>query len=231
MVFHHCMFTLGYLFRHEFARSMFDFFTNINLVFSVAFMMLCGISCQLSHSNLKRGFKILAAAAAITAVSLIIIPDAPILFGILHLLGACVMLYIPLRRLIDKIPGVVGIIICAVLFVFLYNIENGYIGFGILSIKLPSSLCQSGYLMVFGLRSPYSAYSDYYPLIPWAFAFFAGTFVGKYFRDGKAPETLYRSRIPFFSTLGTNAFIVYLIHQPIAFGLYYLLSLLGGKPL
>lgn len=210
---------------------MFDFFTGINLVFSVAFMMLCGISCLLSHNNLKRGIKILLGAGVITAVSLIIIPDAPILFGILHLLGVCVLLYIPLRKLIDKIPIAVGILICAMLFLFFYNIDSGQLGFGILSIKLPSSLYQSGYLMMFGMRSPYCAYSDYYPLIPWMFAFFAGTFIGRYFKDGKAPQALYKSRVPFLSMLGTNAFIVYLIHQPIAFGLYYLLSLLGGKSL
>lgn len=228
MVFDHALFTLGYLFGHSFSRDFFDILAYISPLFAATFVLICGISCMLSRNNLKRGIKILSAALAVTLFSLLIMSDAPIIFGVLHLLGSCVILYALTKKLIDKIPAPVGIILCALLFFATYNVDMGYLGFPSLCIKLPESLYTSGYLMMFGFRSPYSAYSDYFPLLPWMFAFFAGVFIGRYIKDGNLPESMYKSRIPFFSMLGTNAFFIYLIHQPLIFGVYYLISLTGG---
>ena len=228
MVFDHCLFTLGYMFGHSFSRDFFDVLAYISPFFAVAFVLLCGVSCLLSHNNLLRGIKILLAGLAVTLVSLVIMGDSPIIFGILHMLGTCVLLYIPLRKLIDRIPTVAGIAVCAVMFLLTYSVEEGSLGIGKFTVDLPREI-YTGHLMVLGLRDFSSGYSDYFPLFPWMFAFFGGTFLGKYVRDGKLPESMYKSRVPFFSLLGTNAFFVYLVHQPLAYGVYYLFSLIGGN--
>lgn len=229
MVFDHALFTLGYMFGGEFARNAFDFFTFISPAFAATFIMICGISCYLSHSNLKRGIKILAAALVITVATLTVTPDAPIVFGILHLLGTSVLLYIPLRKLLDKIPAGLGIALTAVLFFLTYSVSDGKLGTEPLTIELPAVLYESGYLMIFGFRKLSSAYSDYFPLLPWIFAFFSGCFLGRFAREEKFPEFMYKSRVPFFSVLGKSAFLVYIAHQPIAYGVFYLLSPLTDK--
>lgn len=228
MVFDHALFTLGYVFMHGFSQKMFDTLAYISPLFALTFVLISGASCMLSRNNLHRGIKTLCAGFLITLFSLFIMSDAPIIFGVLHLLGLCAVLYAVSEKLIRKIPSVLGLILCLVLFLFTYNTDKGYMGFEFLRINMPEFLYEQKLLMVLGFRSPYSAYSDYFPLLPWAFAFFAGVFAGRRLENGNLPETLYKSRVPFFSLLGTNAFFIYLIHQPLIFGVYYIISLFGG---
>lgn len=228
MVFDHALFTLGYMYYHEFSRNLFDILSLISPFFAATFILICGVSCMLSKDNMRRGIKILVAAFLVTLVSVFLMPDAPIVFGILHLLGSCVILYTLIKKLIDRIPAPLGIILCCILFILFYNTEKGYLLFEPFSVELPSFLYESGLLTIFGFRSLYAAYSDYFPLLPWVFPFLAGVFAGRYLKDGKAPECMYKSRVPFFSLLGTNAFFIYLIHQPLIYGVYYLISLTGG---
>lgn len=226
MVFDHGLYTYGYMFNNKFSRELFDWLAYISPAFAAAFVIICGISCMLSHSNLMRGLKISAAAIAVTSVSLIIMPDSPIIFGILHMLGVCILLYSVAGKLTDKIPASLGISLCALLFLLTFNIENGYLGVSALRISIPLELYTSNHLMILGLISPYQSYSDYFPLLPWLFAFFAGIFIGRYAKEERFPKFMYKPRIPFFSLLGKNAFFVYLIHQPLAWGVFYIISLI-----
>lgn len=229
MVFDHGLFTLGYMFGHPFSAKLFDFFTHISPAFAVAFILMCGISCTLSRNNTLRGAKMLGAAMVVTIVSIIIMPDAPIIFGILHLLGVCVMLYEPLKGILDKTPIIAGILVCTALFLLTYSVEMGNLGFGPFQKPLPKDL-YTGDLMILGFRNPWHGYSDYFPLLPWMFPFFAGALIGKRIRDGKVPKCFYKPRIPFLSMLGQNAFFVYLAHQPLAYGVFYIIYLLSGSP-
>ncbi len=229
MVFDHCLFTYGYMFGSKVSRSLFEFFEHISPAFAATFMLICGISCGLSRNNFLRGIKILGAALVVSLVTLVIMPDMPIIFGILHLLGTSVIIYTLFGRFLRKIPPVAGIMVCALLFVLTYSIDSGYLGIGSLRLEIPKELYLSNNFMALGFRSPLKAYSDYFPLLPWVFPFLAGTFLGKYAQEERFPRWMHKSRIPFFSTLGTNAFFVYLIHQPLAYGVFYLISLFGGN--
>ena len=229
MVFDHCLFTYGYIFSNSFSRNLFEFFESISPAFATVFILICGISCGLSRNNFHRGVRILLAALAVSLVTVLIMPDMPIIFGILHLLGTCVLLYTFTKKFLYKIPPAAGILICAILFAITFNIEKGYLGAGNLRLYLPKDIYLSNNFMVLGFLSPKASYSDYFPLLPWAFSFLAGTFLGKYANEEKFPNFMYKSRIPFFSLLGKNAFFVYLIHQPLAYGVFYLISLIGGN--
>jgi uncharacterized membrane protein len=56
---------------------------------------------------------------------------------------------------------------------------------------------------------------DYYPLIPWIFAFLLGTSLTKYITNNKMPKKFYSTRLRSFEFLGRNTLIIYLVHQPI----------------
>ena len=71
----------------------------IQIVTATTFVVLCGISSHFSKSNIKRGIETLVIAVIISVVTFII--DMPIIFGILHLLGVCMLLYGLLKRYID----------------------------------------------------------------------------------------------------------------------------------
>lgn len=207
---------------------MFFFFSFISPAFAFAFIMMCGISSTLSRSNFKRSIPILGAAIAVTLVSVFITPDAPIVFGILHLLGVCVLGYSFTEKLFAKINPVAGIIISLFIFLLTYNLQSGYLGFdGVFKISLPDFLYRNNSLCFLGFVKKGTSYSDFFPLLPWFFAFITGVFAGRLLK-GRYPKFMYKRRVPFFSTLGTSAFIVYVIHQPIIYGVSYILTLLSG---
>lgn len=228
MVLFHGMYTVGYMYGYPTARAMFDFFSHISLAFAFAFIMMCGVSSTLSRSNFRRSLPILGAAVLVTVVSLFITPAAPIIFGILHLLGVCVLIYSFVEKIPLKIPSLLGLILSALLFAVSFHVSDGYLGFeGIFSLHLPDTLYESNALMAFGFISGNKSYSDYFPLLPWVFAFSCGVYSGRLLK-GRYPEFMYKSRLKPLSVLGTNAFIIYVIHQPIIFGVSYIITLLFG---
>ena len=228
MVFYHAMFTMGFMFGLTTAQAMFHFFSFISPAFAFAFIMMCGISSTLSRSNLKRSFPILGAALAVTLVSLFMTPDAPIIFGILHLLGFSVLAYSLTEKLFAKINPIAGIVASFLIFLLCYNVQSGYLGFdGVFKINLPSALYSTNLFSFAGFVRSDTYYSDYFPLLPWFFAFLAGVFAGRLLK-GRYPAFMYKERVPFFTLLGTNAFIIYVIHQPIIYGVSYILTLLSG---
>lgn len=222
MIFYHAFYTMAFLFGIPLGRTLLYFFMPAEPYFAGLFILISGISCQLSHSNLIRGAKLLLVAAAVSAVTLIFIPQEAIRFGILHLLSVGMLLFGCLAPLLNKVNVWLGLLITGGLFVCTMYI--GTLGFGIpglFSLPVP----QVPYALQFLYPNyslggvPYSA--DYFPLIPWVFLFLFGSFLGRFAREGLFPQFLYRSRVPALSWLGKHALIIYIVHQPVIFGVTY----------
>lgn len=191
---------------------------------SGSLIFLAGISCLLTRSNLRRGLKTLALGMVLTVVTLVVMPDEKILFGILHFMGCAMLLFGLLRPLLDKIPPKTGLVVCLVLFVLTKNIYYERVGIPYLcEIALPHFLYSSKLLFPIGL--PHSGFvsSDYFPLIPWAFLFLAGSFLGRRIPAGRVPDFALKSRIPPLAFLGRHTLAIYLAHQPLIFALLFVL--------
>ncbi len=214
-----------------FGEKMFNFFLPASPYFAGLFVVICGMSCYFSHSNYKRGLKLLSVAVLLTAATLLIdaylIDETAIIFGILHMLSVSILIFALSRRLIDKIPVIIGLILNMFLFLFTYNIENRYLGIdGIFKIDLPSRLYDFYFLFPFGLCSDNFASADYYPLIPWFFLFMFGAYLGRTAISGHFPKFMYRKRFAFLSAVGKYTLWIYIFHQPIIYGLLYVSDLL-----
>ena len=64
MIFYHAFYTMAFLFGIPLGRTLLYFFMPAEPYFAGLFILISGISCQLSHSNLIRGAKLLLVAAA-----------------------------------------------------------------------------------------------------------------------------------------------------------------------
>lgn len=233
MVFYHAFYVAGYLFDVSPAHALFDFFEPIQPFFAGLFVVICGISCHLSHSNLKRGLFLAAAAALLSLVMWcavfwgILSPDSYVWFGVLHCLAACILLYTLLRPTLQLIPPWLGILFSAILFLLCWHVpfDNGYyFGIdGIFRVDIPLAPVNDPWLYAFALCPVYGA-SDYFPLIPWFFCFLMGSYIGVWAKKGKFPKTLYRSRVPFLATIGRHTLWVYVLHQPIIYGICFLID-------
>ena len=59
-------------------------------------------------------------------------------------------------------------------------------------------------------------------LLIWIFCFLMGAFIGKLAEQERFPAWMYTSRVPFFSWAGKHTLVIYLLHQPAAFAVYWL---------
>jgi len=221
MVIYHGLFSLVYLFGVQI--SWFESFWLSEIVVPLiggSFVSLCGVSVNLSRSPLRHGGKVLFWALVLTAVTGLLLPELIIRFGVLHLLGCCLLLAGLGEPLWTRIPREAGLAGSLALFALSYNLPQGYLGWqGLWSLPVSVS---SPYLFPLGLPDLGFSSSDYYPLIPWFFLFLAGLFLGRWAREGKGPRRLYESHLPALQWIGRHSLPIYLLHQPLLVALFWL---------
>lgn len=225
MVFYH----LGYDLVAIFGVNLPFFFTGgmdfLRNVIAGIFLFVSGICCHFSKNNLRRGAITFGFGLLMTAVTALTVPEQIIRFGVLHLLGASMLLFALLERPLKKLSPMVGFTLFLVLFLILYPLPTGGNLPPPFTVALPSALYQSPYLFPLGLPGPSFFSSDYYPLLPWSLLFLAGSSLGGLVKAGRFPAPFYKSHIPFLATVGRNTIYIYLLHQPILYGVLSLLFL------
>ena len=149
-------------------------------------------------------------------------------FGVLTLLGSAMLLTGLLEKPLRRIPPAAGFAISAVLFALTRNVSAGYLGFGSLRLWLPQTLYVNYATAYFGFYPLWFYSTDYFALLPWLFLFWAGYFlcgiVGR-----QRMEPLRRSVCPPLGWLGRHSLLLYLLHQPVIYGvLLVVFRVLGG---
>ncbi len=209
MVIHHFLFDaveiLGapeWLFYNEVFDVLQKFFAGV-------FVVLSGISSNFSLSNIKRGIFTLVVALFVTVVTVLV--DMPILFGILHLLGVCMLFYGLTQKLWSKLPQWVLIAAFSLL--------------AVVSVYVLKTVdVKSEMMWIFGWKSSSFVSYDYFPLFPWFFIFMSGTAIGYYIKENKFPKWFYTAKISFLPSVGRCTMLIYIVHQPIIYGLTMLLK-------
>ena len=171
-----------------------------------SFVLLSGISCRFSRSNARRGLQTLLCAAIITLVMYFF--GDPVWFGVLHLLGCCMLLYAWLGKWFEKLPEIPAAAACLALFLVLHRICYG------VRVTVP-------WLWMFGFRTREFYSSDYYPLFPWLFLFLTGTVLGGRIRRSAGAWKDLRVPAP-LRWIGQHALWIYMLHQPVLMGALYL---------
>ncbi len=232
MVFYHAFYLIAFLFNTDWMAQVFRFFMPAEPFFAAAFILISGISSQLSHSNLMRGAKLLGIALIVTLATVIVVPEEAIWFGVLHLLAVCMLLFGLLQKVLARVPFWWGFLACAVLFLLTCGLVFGsspYLGLpGVPALQVGAMSPAYRFGFPFGFRSPDFASADYFPLLPWVFMFLAGTFLGRFAKAGRFPEFMYQSRVPFFSWIGRHALVIYVVHQPVIYGIMVLITAIRG---
>ena len=147
---------------------------------------------------------------------------APITFGVLHCIAVCGLLAAALRRPLERISPTWGAIVSAALFAVTFGVPSGRI----LAFALPRALYRARWLFWLGL--PHASYSagDFYPLIPWVFAYLTGYFLFGIVQRRGWQEVLTVRRIRPLAFIGRHTLAIYLLHQPVylavLYGIYFL---------
>lgn len=230
MIFYHAFYCMSEFFGMTTGTKLLDFFMPAEPFFAALFIIISGISSRLSHDNTKRGVRLLFIALALTFVTAVILPmmkieGAEIYFGILHLLSVSMLIFSLAKKGLDKVNPILGFILCMLFYFLTYGVSAGYVGLaGIKTFTLPSELYRTNYFMPLGFFNSSFYSADYFALLPNTFMFLAGTFLGVYAQNGKFPAFSYRRRSKALCFLGRHALIIYIVHQPIIYGLLMLIE-------
>ena len=181
------------------------------------FILLSGFCLPLGHHPLRRGLIVSGAGALVTAVTLLFMPEDRVVFGVLTLLGAAMLITGFMQPLLEKVPAWAGLVVSALLFAATYHTQEGFWQLGPWHLALPGAWYANLFTAFFGFF-PWDFYStDYFPLLPWLFLFWTGYFVHRCVGRTHM-EPLHRSLCAPLGWLGRHSLLIYLLHQPVIYG-------------
>ena len=221
MIIFHAVWDLVYLYGMdwEWYRSDMAFVWQQSICWT--FILLSGFCWSFSKNPLKQGLIVRAGGLIVTVVTLIFSYDSRVIFGVLNLIGASALLMIPLKKWFEKMPAVAGFFAMFLLFGFTYGINDRHLGFfGLELIELPWDLYKNLFTTFLGFPEIWFYSSDYFSLLPWTFLYFAGYFLYRMWKEEKIPGANCLDRkLPVLTWLGKHSLIIYMLHQPVIFGI------------
>lgn len=188
-----------------------------------SFILLSGFCFQMGRHKLRRSLTVLGGGVIITLVTMVVMPEFAIHHGVLTFMGSAMLLSIPADKLFRHIPGWVGFVISLLLFLGTEYIGEGILGRGVCSVLLPDSLYANYFTAWLGFPGLSFWSSDYVPLVPWLFAFWMGYFAYSCFKKWNWLRLLGCVRFEPLEWVGRNALIIYMLHQPVVYGVLYVI--------
>ena len=218
---------LYWIFENPFLNALRDIGAGV-------FILISGACCVFSRNNFKRGMITFFAGIVVTVVTVLYNNgDQQILWGILHFLGLSIILYDLIEKPLSKIKWYIALPIFAVLFILTFGLKNGtsfggYVGVPFiraLQWEIPYSFSSISFLFPLGITSVSFFSSDYFPLFPWFFLFLIGSLYGRRLKEERAMKFVYKTHVRPLAFVGRHALIIYLLHQPVIYGIVELIKL------
>lgn len=185
------------------------------------FIFLSGFCFPLAKRHWKSGFLVFGSGIVVTAVTLIVMPENRIVFGVLTCLGACILLVTMGETWFRKIPAEGAVLISFFLFLFTKHVNMGMLGWkDSICIVLPKEWYCNYVTTFLGFPFPEFFSTDYFSLIPWCFLFLTG-FYSSLLCEKKElfRYSLWKKKIPVLDYAGRHSLIIYLIHQPVIYAI------------
>lgn len=187
------------------------------------FIILSGFCLPLGKHPVKRGLSVFLGGAAITIVTLVLMPQNRVVFGVLTLIGSCMMIVGVFDRVLKKVIPVLGLLISALLFAVTRNVNEGWFGFETFRLcEVPEALYANMITAYLGFPEKDFYSTDYFSMIPWLFLFLSGYFLFHFMNKAKLLDVFEKGVFFPIEWIGKHSFIIYMLHQPI---LYLVLEL------
>lgn len=174
----------------------------------VLFVLISGICATLASRSFQRGVAVCGAGLVISYTTFFMVeilhfdPSMRIWFGILHMLGVCMILFPLFKRLPVWALAVLGVVFVA-------------LGFWFDTLRVSVD-----FLFPLGLRSA-TVYcgGDYFPIFPGLGWFLLGAVLGRTVyrqKESLLPQVNVQTPVlRFFSFCGQHSLWIYMLHQPI----------------
>lgn len=144
------------------------------------FILICGLSSNLSKNNFKRGYLLLLFSFVLSLLSYYFVNDWFIHFGVISALSFSILIYEFINRLVNKNKKAVfiaGLVLMLSLVIGNYYITKNH-------IAAPNKYC--GFLTEeWAAQLRFSSNGDFFPLFPSLAAFLLGSVLGALFYPNK----------------------------------------------
>ena len=195
-------------------------FTFVQQWGGVLFLLISGICVTLGSRCIRRGLLVFGCGMVVSAVTWGMYyfgfseKSIIIYFGVLHCLGLCMLLWPIFRKLPHWALAVIGLVLVT-------------LGFYLQTLEPVSTQ----WLMPLGLPWKGFASSDYFPIFPYLGFFLLGSALGKSVyrnKESLLPKVnAHNPIIRFFLLCGKHSLGIYLLHQPLLSGVFYLIITLS----
>ena len=187
-------------------------------VICCTFILLSGFCLFFSRRPVRHGLVVFGWGGVLSLVTLLIMPENRVLFGVLTLLGSCMVLVGLTARWLKNLPSLPCAIVCFILFCFTRNSAAGSWGLGAFSLSLPASWYKSWISTYLGFPMAGFFSTDYFPLIPWLFLFCLGFFLHGICQQKPALLRIFQQfPEPILPWIGQHSLVIYLLHQPVIY--------------
>lgn len=241
MILYHFMWDLKYI-----AGIKMDWYTGLfghvwQQSICISFILISGFCFNLGRHHLKRSLQVFICGAIITAVTLIVMPENRIVFGILTFIGSAGLIMIPLDKVVKRLAKALDEItlhmtLCIgglLFFVVFYRINDGELNYILFKQMIPKYMC-NGYLSTYiGFTDPAFYSTDYFSLLPWMFLYIVGYSVFNIIqlKCAKQHNKTVLSLVDRMKSgncrpleyIGNKTLIIYMLHQPVLYAVTLLI--------
>lgn len=163
---------------------------------------------------IQRGFKIFCLGLMLTLFSMFLIPQTPVIFGVLHCIGLSIIIsaiFLKYRK-----------------YNFILSIILIYAGFLINNIAVTNPTFIH-FLIGYKIEGIWGFTVDYFPLLPWLGLCILGISIGDILYCGdkrmfKIPDITKYRPAKVLSWMGQHSLSIYLLHQPVIAGFVFLIN-------
>lgn len=225
MILYHAVWDLVYIFGYNWKWYQSDMAFLWQQSICYTFILLSGFCVSLGKNKVKRGLVVFGAGILISLVTELFMPQNRIRFGVLTLLGSCMLIAALAERTYVTLWG---IIINLFLFILTRRINYGVLGFADVTVaRLPRFLYNLGdFGNYLGFTEQTFFSTDYFSLFPWLFLFLTGYYFYKWMEEKQWLSSMTKapSLGAWWRPIGRYSLIIYLLHQPVVYGLLYILA-------
>lgn len=181
------------------------------------FIIISGMALHFSRNPWKRGGIVIFFGFLITVVTMVVMPEETIWFGILNCIGLAMIVTAAVQPVLNKIAPIYGIFLSVAGFGLTQQVSEGYLGcYSWKILKLPEQLYQwfPGAWLGFPKKDFWS--SDYFPMFPWIFVFWSGYYLCAFIKKNtRLTKIMTMGRTPVLSFVGQKTLWFYILHQPV----------------